>query len=99
MPIGAYYLVAAVLFATGLAGVLIRRNLIVLFMCVELMLNAVNLSLVAAARMWGGPEGQVFVFFVIVVAAAEVVVGLALIVNIFFRRGTLDVDAQHLLRH
>jgi NADH-quinone oxidoreductase subunit K len=63
------------------------------------MLNAVNLSLVAAARMWGGPEGQVFVFFVIVVAAAEVVVGLALIVNIFFRRGTLDVDAQHLLRH
>jgi NADH-quinone oxidoreductase subunit K len=99
MPIGAYYLVAAVLFATGLAGVLVRRNLIVLFMCVELMLNAVNLSLVAAARMWGGPEGQVFVFFVIVVAAAEVVVGLALIVNIFFRRGTLDVDAQHLLRH
>lgn len=99
MPIGAYYLVAAVLFATGLAGVLIRRNLIVLFMCVELMLNAVNLTLVAAARMWGGADGQVFVFFVIVVAAAEVVVGLALIVNIFFRRGTLDVDAQHLLRN
>ncbi len=99
MPIGAYYLVAAVLFATGLVGVLIRRNLIVLFMCVELMLNAVNLTLVAAARMWGGPDGQVFVFFVIVVAAAEVVVGLALIVNIFFRRGTLDVDAQHLLRN
>lgn len=99
MPIGAYYLVAAALFATGLVGVLIRRNLIVLFMCVELMLNAVNLTLVAAARMWGGADGQVFVFFVIVVAAAEVVVGLALIVNIFFRRGTLDVDAQHLLRN
>ncbi len=99
MPIGAYYLVAAILFTTGLAGVLVRRNLIVLFMCVELMLNAVNLTLVAAARMWGGPDGQVFVFFVIVVAAAEVVVGLAVIVNIFFRRGTLDVDAQHLLRN
>jgi NADH-quinone oxidoreductase subunit K len=99
MPIGAYYLVAAALFATGLVGVLIRRNLVVLFMCVELMLNAVNLTLVAAARMWGGADGQVFVFFVIVVAAAEVVVGLALIVNIFFRRGTLDVDAQHLLRN
>lgn len=99
MPIGAYYLVAAILFATGLAGVLIRRNLIVLFMCVELMLNAVNLTLVAAARMWGEADGQVFVFFVIVVAAAEVVVGLALIVNVFFRRGTLDVDAQSLLEH
>ncbi len=99
MPIGAYYLVAAIMFATGLVGVLVRRNLIVLFMCVELMLNAVNLTLVAAARMWGGADGQVFVFFVIVVAAAEVVVGLALIVNIFFRRGSLDVDAQHLLEH
>jgi NADH-quinone oxidoreductase subunit K len=99
MPIGAYYLVAAIMFATGLAGVLVRRNLIVLFMCVELMLNAVNLTLVAAARMWGGADGQVFVFFVIVVAAAEVVVGLALIVNIFFRRGTLDVDDARLLEH
>ena len=98
MPIGYYFIVAGILFATGLAGVLTRRNAIVLFMCIELMLNAVNLTLIAASRMWGGPEGQVVVFFVIAVAAAEVVIGLALIVNIFYRRGTLDVDVPNLLR-
>ncbi|MBW3619422.1 MAG: NADH-quinone oxidoreductase subunit NuoK [Actinobacteria bacterium] len=98
MPIGAYFAVSAILFCIGLTGVMIRRNVIVLFMCIELMLNAVNLTLAAAARMWGGADGQVFVFFVIVVAAAEVVVGLALIVNLFFRRGTLDIDAPNLLK-
>ncbi|HEX9890361.1 MAG TPA: NADH-quinone oxidoreductase subunit NuoK [Nitriliruptorales bacterium] len=98
MPIGYYYAVAAILFCTGLTGVMLRRNAIVLFMCVELMLNSVNLTLVTAARQWGNADGHVFAFFVIVVAAAEVVVGLALIVNIFFRRGTLDVDAPTLLR-
>ncbi len=98
MPIGYYFIVAAIMFSIGLAGVLIRRNAIVLFMCVELMLNSVNLTLAGAARMWGNADGQVFVFFVIVVAAAEVVVGLALIVNVFFRRGTLDIDAPNLLR-
>jgi NADH-quinone oxidoreductase subunit K len=98
MPIGYYYAIAAIMFCTGLVGVLVRRNAIVVFMCVELMLNSVNLTLAAAARQWGSADGQVFVFFVIVVAAAEVVVGLALIVNIFFRRGTLDVDAPRLLR-
>jgi NADH-quinone oxidoreductase subunit K len=98
MPIGYYFAISAIMFCTGLVGVLLRRNVLVLFMCIELMLNAVNLTLAAAARMWGGPDGQVFVFFVIVVAAAEVVVGLALIVNIFFRRGTLDVDAPQLLK-
>ncbi len=98
MPIGYYLAVSALLFCTGLAGVLLRRNAIVLFMCIELMLNAVNLTLAAAARAWGGADGQVFVFFVIVVAAAEVVIGLALIVNLFFRRGTLDVDVPQLLR-
>jgi NADH-quinone oxidoreductase subunit K len=87
------------LFSIGLIGVLVRRNAIVLFMCIELMLNSVNLTLAAAARMWAGPDGQVFVFFVIVVAAAEVVVGLALIVNLFFRRGTIDVDVPKLLRY
>lgn len=99
MAIGYYYAVSAILFSIGLAGVLLRRNAIVLFMCVELMLNSVNLTLAAAARQWGGPEGQVFVFFVIVVAAAEVVIGLALIVNLYFRRGTLDVDVPQLLRY
>lgn len=98
MPIGYYLALSALLFCVGLLGVLVRRNAIVLFMCVELMLNAVNLTLAAAARIWAGPDGQVFVFFVIVVAAAEVVVGLALIVNLFFRRGTLDVDVPSLLR-
>ena len=98
MPIGAYFAVSALMVCIGLVGVMLRRNAIVLFMCIELMLNSVNLTLAAAARMWGGADGQVFVFFVIVVAAAEVVVGLALIVNLFFRRGTLDVDVPNLLK-
>ena len=99
MPIGFFFVLSALLFCVGLVGVMLRRNAIVLFMCIELMLNSVNLTLAAAAQMWGGPDGQVFVFFVIVVAAAEVVVGLALIVNLFFRRGTLDVDVPQLLRY
>ena len=99
MAIGYYYVLSALLFSIGLTGVLLRRNAIVLFMCIELMLNSVNLTLAAAAQQWGGPDGQVFVFFVIVVAAAEVVVGLALIVNLYFRRGTLDVDIPRLLKH
>jgi NADH-quinone oxidoreductase subunit K len=99
VAIGYYFAVSALLFAIGLVGVMIRRNAIVLLMCVELMLNSVNLTLAAAARMWGGPDGQVFVFFVIVVAASEAVVGLALIVNLFFRRGTVDVDVPQLLRY
>ncbi len=98
MPIGYYFALSALMFCIGLAGVLVRRNMIVLFMCIELMLNSVNLTLAAASRLWGNGDGQVFVFFVIVVAAAEVVVGLALIVNVFFRRGTLDVDAPRLLK-
>lgn len=98
MPIGAYFLLSGLLFAVGLVGVMIRRNVIVVFMAIELMLNAVNVTLAAAARMWAGPDGQVFVFFVIVVAAAEVVVGLALLVNLYFRRGTLDIDVPQLLR-
>ncbi len=96
---GAWYLIVSILlFTLGTVGVLIRRNVIVMFMCIELMLNAVNLTFVAAALKWGGADGQVIAFFVIVVAAAEVVVGLALIVNIFWRRGTLDVDVPRLLR-
>jgi NADH-quinone oxidoreductase subunit K len=98
MPIGYYFMLSALMFCIGLGGVLVRRNTIVLFMCVELMLNSVNLTLAGASRLWGGADGQVFAFFVIVVAAAEVVVGLALIVNIFFRRGSLDVDALRLLK-
>jgi NADH-quinone oxidoreductase subunit K len=98
MPIGAYLILSAVFFSVGLVGVMLRRNLIVLFMSIELMLNAVNLTLVAGSRMWGHADGQVFTFFIIVVAAAEVVVGLAILVNLFFRRGTVDVDVPSLLR-
>jgi len=98
MPIGAYLILAAAFFAIGLVGVMLRRNLIVLFMSIELMLNAVNLTLVAGSRLWGDADGQVFTFFIIVVAAAEVVVGLAILVNLFFRRGTVDVDVPSLLR-
>lgn len=98
MPIGYYLVVAGLLFSTGLVGVLTRRNAIVLLMCVELMLNAVNLTLVAGSRLWGAADGQVVAFFVIVVAAAEVVIGLALVVNLFWRRGTLDIDVASLLK-
>ncbi len=98
MPIGAYLILSAAFFSIGLVGVMLRRNLIVLFMSIELMLNAVNLTLVAGSRMWGNADGQVFTFFIIVVAAAEVVVGLAILVNLFFRRGTVDVDVPSLLR-
>lgn len=98
MPIGYFFVVAAMMFAVAIAGLLTRRNAIVLFMCVELMLNAVNLTLVAGSLRWGGADGQIIAFFVIVIAAAEVVVGLAILVNIFWRRGTLDVDVASLLR-
>jgi NADH-quinone oxidoreductase subunit K len=83
---------AAVLFSIGLLGIVVRRNALIMFMCVELMLNAVNLTFVAAGRALGSIEGQVSVFFVLVVAAAEVVVGLAIIVAIFRRRETASVD-------
>ena len=94
-----YYLIlAAVLFSIGAAGVLIRRNAIVLFMCVELMLNASNLALVTFSRINGDLNGQVMAFFVMVVAAAEVVVGLAIIVSIFRTRKSASVDDINLLK-
>ena len=96
---GAYLLVSAVLFAIGVAGVLIRRNAIVVFMCVELMLNAVNLSFITFAKTNGSLDGQVLAFFVMVVAAAEVVVGLAIITSIFRTRRTASVDDANLLKY
>jgi NADH-quinone oxidoreductase subunit K len=89
---GWYMALAAVLFVIGASGILVRRNALVMFMSVELMLNAVNLSFVAAGRELNTLDGQVAVFFVMVVAAAEVVVGLAIIVTIFRRRATASVD-------
>jgi NADH-quinone oxidoreductase subunit K len=94
-----YYLVlSAALFTIGAVGVLVRRNAIVVFMCVELMLNAVNLTLVTFSRINGSLDGQIMAFFVMVVAAAEVVVGLAIIMSIFRARRSADVDAASLLR-
>jgi NADH-quinone oxidoreductase subunit K len=95
---GWYMTLAAALFSIGLLGILVRRNALIMFMCVELMLNAVNLTFVAAGRALGSLEGQVSVFFVLVVAAAEVVVGLAIIVAIFRRRETASVDELAELR-
>ena len=87
-----YMALAAVLFAIGASGVLLRRNVLIMFMSVELMLNAVNLTLVAAGRELGTIDGQVAVLFVMVVAAAEVVVGLAIIMTVFRRRASASAD-------
>ncbi len=98
VPIGYYLVISAVLFTLGVIGVLLRRNALVVFMSIELMLNAVNLAFVAFARQWGTLEGQIVVFFVLVVAAVEVVVGLGIIVDIFRSRDTVDLDDVNLLR-
>lgn len=92
VPAGYYLILAAGLFTVGLVGVLVRRSIIVMFMCVELMLNSVNLTFVTFARVHGNLDGQVLSFFVMAVAAAEVTVGLALIVNLFRLRASTDAD-------
>src|SRR5687767_1394547 len=96
---GEWYLtLAAALFTIGAVGLLVRRNVLVMFMCVELMLNAVNLSFVTYARVLDDLNGQVAVFFVLVVAAAEVVVGLGIIVSIYRRRAGTTADDLHILK-
>ena len=95
---GAYLLLSAILFSIGVVGVLIRRNAIVVFMCVELMLNAVNLSFITFAKTNGTLDGQVLAFFVMVVAAAEVVVGLGILVSIVRKRSSISVDDVNLLK-
>ena len=92
-----YLYVAALMFTIGAAGVLLRRNAIVVFMCVELMLNAANLSFVTFARLHGTLDGQTIAFFTMVVAAAEVVVGLAIIMTIYRTRRSASVDDANLL--
>ncbi|HTX46341.1 MAG TPA: NADH-quinone oxidoreductase subunit NuoK [Solirubrobacteraceae bacterium] len=92
MGIGWYLVVSALIFAIGLAGVLIRRNPLVILLCLELMLNAANLALIAFARLHGGEDGQIFALIVMVVAACEVTVGLGLIVAIYRRNLPVDVD-------
>jgi NADH-quinone oxidoreductase subunit K len=93
-----YIALSMLLFVTGAIGVLVRRNALVLFMCIELMLNAVNVAFVTFARLHGAVQGHVIVLFVIIVAAAEVAVGLAIIVSIFRRRHSTNVDDLSLLR-
>jgi NADH-quinone oxidoreductase subunit K len=97
-PLSDYLVLGAILFTVGIAGVLTRKNPLIVFMSVELMLNSVNLTLITFSRLWGSVDGQVIALFVLVVAAAEVVVGLAIIVAIFRSRTTVDVDDVHTLQ-
>ena len=98
VPISYFVALSAVLFSIGAMGVLLRRNVIVIFMCIELMLNAANLAFVSFARQLHSMDGQVIVFFVMTVAAAEVAVGLAIIIAMFRHRQTLNADEVKLLR-
>ena len=91
-------LLSLALFAVGVVGVFLRRNIITVFMCIELMLNAVNLAFIAFSRAWGTLDGQVLVFFVLTVAAAEAAVGLAIIISIHRHKDTLDVDAFDVMK-
>jgi len=98
VPLSAYLILSAFLFTVGVIGVATRRNALIIFMSIELMLNAVNLSFLAFARFLNSMDGQIFVFFVMVVAAAEVAVGLAIIIAIYRNRETVDVAELNLLK-
>ncbi len=93
-----YLVLSAILFGIGAIGVLVRRNAIIIFMSIELMLNAVNLSLVAFSRQLNSMDGQVFVFFIMTVAAAEAAIGLAIMVSLFRNKETLNVDEINLMK-
>ena len=99
ISINYYLLLSAVLFIIGAVGVMARRNSIIIFMCIELMLNAVNLLLVAFSTLHNDPNGQVFVFFIMAVAAAEVAVGLAILTMIFRNTGSVDINFLNKLKH
>jgi len=98
VPLNYYLVLSAIIFAIGVTGVIIRRNIIVILMSIELMLNAVNLTFIAFSRSIGTMDGQVIVFFVMTVAAAEAVVGLGIIISVFRHRQTLDPQEMQLLR-
>mgnify|MGYP001200010333 CR=1 FL=1 len=98
MELAHYLILSALLFTIGAAGFIIRKNIISVFLCLELMLNAVNLSFIAFARRLGQADGQIFVFFVMVVAAAEAAVGLAITIVMFRNRGTLNVDDADVMK-
>lgn len=99
MPTQYYLFLSLALFCIGIMGTLMRRNAIIIFMCIELMLNAVNLLLVAFSRMWGNADAQIMVFFIMVVAAAEVSVGLAVIVMMYRKVHSVDVNILNRLKH
>jgi NADH-quinone oxidoreductase subunit K len=99
VPVQHYLLLAAVLFCLGMFGVLVRRNALVVFMCVELMLNAANLTFLAFSRMRGDDVGQLSAFFVIAVAAAEAAIGLAIVISVFRSRGTVNVEEIKTMKH
>lgn len=98
IPTSYYLILSAIIFAIGALGVLVRRNALIIFMCVEMMLNAVNLTFIALADRFGQTDGQIFVFFVMAVAAAEVAIGLAIVMALVRHRDTTNVDEIHLLK-
>lgn len=98
MTLNSYLIISAILFSIGTIGVLTRKNAIVIFMCIELMLNAVNLTFVAFSNYLGNLDGQVFVFFVMTVAAAEAAVGLALMIAFYKNKESIDVDDINLMK-
>ncbi len=98
VPISYHLILSGILFTIGVTGVLLRRNIIIIFMSIELMLNAVNLSFVALARHFGSMDGQIIVFFVMSVAAAEVAVGLAIVLLVFRGKETVNADELNLMR-
>jgi NADH-quinone oxidoreductase subunit K len=97
-PISYFMVLSGILFAIGVVGVLIRRNIVIMFMSIELMLNAVNLAFITLSRRMGTIDGQVIVFFVITVAAAEAAVGLGIIISLFRNRATVNAEELNLLR-
>ncbi|NJN81269.1 MAG: NADH-quinone oxidoreductase subunit NuoK [Caldilineaceae bacterium] len=98
VPTSYYLVLSALIFVIGAVGVLTRRNALIIFMCVELMLNSVNLTLIAASRQWGNLNGQIFVFMIMAVAAAEVAVGLAILIAHNRHSKTTDIDEMNLLK-
>lgn len=98
VPVSNYLLLSAMLFLIGVMGVLFRRNALIVFMSIELMLNAVNLSFVSFSRLWNAADGQIFVMFILTVAAAEAAVGLAIILALFRHKESVDVDEVNLMK-
>ncbi len=98
IPLTWYLILSGILFSIGAVGVLIRRNAIIIFMCIELMLNAVNLAFVTFSRQLNSMDGQIFVFFIMTVAAAEAAVGLAIIIAIYRNKATVNVDDINLMK-